>query len=301
VQQIGGGNGLMKIMQGIMGKSNYLIGNLQNLLKSFEAEDKDDAKCRMRFRDKWIREPSIKLNYQLVQGAQQYIQGIKQTQGFDQQAFNEINNEAHLYDRLMLPLQELKRDIPIHIDPNAELNPEEKEVKEEIMKLYQLSDKCTEIIKPIFAQLNDDSVIIEDFMGVLNKKTTEQDIYERKKQEFLAKFTELEKISEEVKKQEEAINEFVQKNSEKIIPRPNQYEENRIMDYFRELDRLTNMFMAQHEKIMKGDNYYNDLKTKVDKLVKCGNDWMIKRSDEKNALIKSLSGSLGSSMFGTGY
>lgn len=301
VQQIGGGNGLMKIMQGIMGKSNYLINNLQNLLKSFEAEDKDDAKCRMRFREKWIREPSIKLNYQLVQGAQQYIQGIKQTQGFDQQAYNEINNEAHFYDRLMLPLQDLKRDIPIQIDTNAELNPEEKEVKEQIIKLYQLSDKCTEVIKPIFAQLNDDSPIIEACMDVLHKKTTEQDIYERKKAEFLAKFSELEKVSEEVKKQEEAINDFIQKNSEKIVPKPNQYEEDRIMDYFRELDRLTNMFMAKHEKIMKGDNYYNDLKTKVDKLVKCGNEWMIKRSDEKNALIKSLCGSLGSSMFGTGY
>ena len=301
VQQIGGGNGLMKIMQGIMGKSNYLIGNLQNLLKSFEAEDKDDTKCRMRFRDKWIREPSIKLNYQLVQGAQQYIQGIKQTQGFDQQAYNEINNEAHLFDRLMLPLQELKRNIPLYIDPNTELNPEEKEVKEEIIKLYQLSDKCTEIIKPIFAQLNEDSLLIEVFMDVLHKKTTEQDIYERKKQEFLAKFTELEKISEEVKKEEEVINELIQKNSEKIMPKPNEYEENRIMEYFRELDQLTNMFMAKHERIMKGDNYYNDLKTKVDKLIKCGNDWMIKRSDEKNALIKSLSGSMSSSMFGTGY
>ena len=53
--------------------------------------------------------------------------------------------------------------------------------------------------------------------------------------------------------------------------------------------------MTKNEKIMKGDNYYNDLKTKVDKLVKCRSDWVIKRSDEKNALIKSLYGSLGKS------
>ena len=301
VQQIGGANGLIKIMQGIMGKSNFLIGNLQNLLKSFEAEDKDDTKYRMGFKEKWIREPSIKLNYQMVQAAQQYIQGIKQTQGFDQQEFNDINNNSHLFEKLMLPLQELNRNIPIFIDPNAELNPEEKQIRDEILKLYSLSDKCTEIIKPIFARLNDDSAIIEAFMNVFHKKATEQDVYENNKKAFLAKFAELEKITEEVKKQEEVITEFVKNNSEKITPQLNQYEENRIMDYFRELDELTNMFMAKHEKIKKGDSYYNDLKEKVDKLVKFGNDWMIKRSDEKNALLKSLRRSSACNMFGTGY
>lgn len=301
VQQIGGGDGLIKVMQGIIGKSNYLIGNLQNLLKSFEAEDRDDNKYRMHFKEKWIREPSIKLNYQMVQAAQQYIQGIKQTQGYDQQAYNDINNNAHLFEKLMQPLQDLKRNIPIFVNPNAELIPEEKEVKDEIEKLYQLSDKCTEIIKPIFAQLNDDSVLIDAFMNVLNKKSTEQDIYEKKKQEFLEKFTELQKISDEVKKEKEVINELIQKHSEKVIPKTNEYEENRIIEYFRDLDQLTNMFMAKHEKIMKGDSYYNDLKEKVDKLVKFGNDWMIKRSEEKKALLKSLSGGLGCSMFGTGY
>ena len=50
--------------------------------------------------------------------------------------------------------------------------------------------------------------------------------------------------------------------------------------------------MAKYEKIMKGDNYYNELKEKVDKLVQYGNDWMIKRSDEKNALIKSFGNTL---------
>ena len=301
VQKIGGGNGLINIMQGIMGKSNFLINNLQNLLHSFEAEDKDDTKCRMIFKDKWIREPSIKLNYQMVQAAQQYIKAIQQTQGFDKQANDDIINSAYHFERLMLPLQELNRNIPFEIKVKVEESPEEKEVKNEILKLYELSDKCTAIIKPIFTKVNDDSIIINSFMEVLNKKITEQQIYENNKNEYLSKFEELKKISDEVKKQEEVITEIVNKNIEKIMPKPNEQEENRMIEYFRDLDQLTNMFMAKHEKVMKGDNYYNGLKEKVDKLVKFGNDWMIKRSNEKNALIKSLHGSFSTSLSTIGF
>ena len=46
-------------MQVIMGKSNFLINTLQNLLRSFEAEDKGDKKFRQRYKDRWFREPSI--------------------------------------------------------------------------------------------------------------------------------------------------------------------------------------------------------------------------------------------------
>ena len=65
VQQIGGTEALSRIMNGIMRKSSYLINELENLLKSLEAEDKDDQMCRQRYRDKWIRQPSQKLNLNL--------------------------------------------------------------------------------------------------------------------------------------------------------------------------------------------------------------------------------------------
>ena len=303
VQQIGGSNGLNQIMQGIMGKSNFLINSLETLLHSFEAEDKDDRMNRLRFRDKWIREPSLKLNYQMVQAAQSYIKSIQQTKIYDQQASNEISADSYHFDQLMQPLIVLNRNIPITKRPKTELTAEEKEVKAEITKLYELSDKCTEIIKPIFSQLNDDSVLVGLFMDVLNHKATEQAIYEKNKAEFEAKFEQLKKLSEEVKKQEEVINELIKKHSEKIIPKVDENEENRIIEYYRHLDELTNMFMAKYEKIKKGDNYYNELKEKVGKLIKFGNDWMIKRSDEKNALIKSFGNLYSSQMYdgGAGY
>ena len=288
VQQIGGINGLNNVMQGIMGKSNYLINKLENLLRSFELEDKDDTNMRQKFGDKWIREPSLKLNYQMVQAAQSYIKSIKQTQAYDQQASNEIAVDSYTFEELMLPLIQLNHNIPITKRPKTELNPEEKEVRTAILKLYELSDKCAAIIKPIFAKANDDSIIVESFMEVINNKSTEQAIYEKNKAEFEAKFGELKAVSEEVKKQKEVVNELVQRHNEKIIPKVDEVEENRIIEYYRHLDELTNMFMAKYDKIKKGDNYYNELKEKVDKLLKFGNDWMIKRADEKNTLIKSL-------------
>lgn len=54
------------------------------------------------------------------------------------------------------------------------------------------------------------------------------------------------------------------------------------MEFFRTLDQYTNMYMNKYEKVKKGDKYYNDLYQKITQLIKSGNDWMIKRSDEKN-------------------
>ena len=63
-----------------MNKSNYLINELENLLKSLEAEDKDDQMCRQRYRDKWIRQPSQKLNFKLVQGAMNFLNSLNNNQ-----------------------------------------------------------------------------------------------------------------------------------------------------------------------------------------------------------------------------
>ena len=90
----------------------------------------------------------------------------------------EISVGAENFQELSLPLLQLNKNIPIE-NRVVEENPSEKQVKAEILKLYELSDKCTEIIKPIFSQLNDDSVLVGLFMDVLNHKATEQAIYEK--------------------------------------------------------------------------------------------------------------------------
>jgi hypothetical protein len=291
VQQIGGTMALNRIMNGIMNKTSYLIGQCENLLQSLEAEDRDDTNMRQRFGNKWIREPSQKLNFKLVQGAQQYIANLNKTKQFDQKENNEIMENARYFEQLSLPRDQLVNNIPRREELKEKEIPEEKEVRAEILKLYELGDKCMNVIKPIFNELNDDSVIVGQFIEVLNKKTTEQAIYEKFKEEYEAKFKDLKTISDQIKQQEEVVNNVVQKNSAKIREKPQPNINNEAMNYFRMLDQYANMFMTKYEKLMKGDKYYNGLYEKITNLCKLGNDWMIKRSDEKNAILSTISGS----------
>ena len=290
IQQIGGTMCLQRVMNGIMNKSQYLIGQCENLLRSLEAEDKDDQSCRQRFGSKWIREPSQKLNFKLVQGAQQYIQNLQKTKQFDQQENDDIMNNAKFFEQLLLPREKLVNNIPRKEEIVSKELPEEKEVRTEILKLYELGDKCMGVINPIFADLNDDSTVVSQFLEVLAKKTTEQAIFEKYKEIYEGKFADLKILSDEVKKQEDVVMNVVQKNSAKIRDKPKQNVHNEAMNYFRMLDQYANMFLNKHDKIMKGDKYYNNLYEKITALVKTGNDWMIKRSNEKKALFCTLEG-----------
>ena len=290
IQQMGGTQTLNRIMQGIMNKSGYLINELENLLRSLEAEDRDDQSMRQRFREKWIREPSQKLNFKLVQAAQQYITSLNNTKKFDIQENNDIMDNAKYFEELLLPREQLLNKIPRRDELEEKEIPEEREIREAVMKLYELGDKCMNIIKPIFNELNDDSHIVGHFIEVLAKKTTEQAIFDRAKENYEQKFNELKPLSDEVKKQEEAINQLVQKNSQKIRDKPKQNISNEAMEFFRTLDQYANMYMNKYQKVKKGDKYYNDLNEKIKTLLKTGNDWMIKRSDEKNAILGTIRG-----------
>jgi hypothetical protein len=275
-------------MNGIMNKSSYLIKELERLLRALELEDKDDQMCRQRFREKWIREPSQKLNFKLVQASQQYIGSLNNTKKFDQQEMNDIMNNMRFFEELMLPRDQLLNRIPRREELKEKEIPEETEVREAIMKLYELGDKCLTVIRPIYNELNDDSKIVGEFIDVLAKKTTEQAIYDKYKEVYEAKFNELKPLSDDVKQYKETVNEIVQKNSQKIRDKPKQDISNEAMEFFRMVDQYCNLFMNKYEKVKKGDKYYNDLYQKITQLIKSGNDWMIKRSEEKNAILSTF-------------
>ena len=282
-----------------MNKSNYLLYSLENLLHYFQAEDIDDNNCRQKFRENWRRAPSQQLNYQMVQAAQQFISNLNRAKEYDQKENDDIINNSKHFEQLILPKEKLNENIPVEEEIKEEYNEDEKEVKIERSKLYDLEDKCIHIIRPIFSQLNDDSIIITQFMEVLAKQTTEQIIFERSKNSFQSKLNELKTVSEEVKKQEEVINKIVKKNIEKIMQKSNDNKsEDKKMQYYANLYQLCNLFLNKYDKIMKGDNYYNEMKDKIDNLIKCANDWMIKRSNEKNSMINNMNNLSNSQMSG---
>ena len=273
-----------------MKKSNYLTNNLNNILHSFEAEDRDDTNCRMQYRERWTRPPSQSQNYQMVQGAQQYIASINKTKEYDKMENDDIMKNSQYFERLMNPKEKLNENIPQEEEVKVEDTPEEIEVKDEIAKLHELCDKCTKIIRAIFVKLNDDSVVITQFLDVLSKKTTEQVIFDKNKGSFQSLFDELKKIRDEVKKQEGIINETIKKNYEKLPKINTSNNDAKVIEYYRNLDQLANMFMAKYDKIMKGDKYYNDLNEKIEQFLKACNGWMINRGNEKNNMLRNLNG-----------
>ena len=290
VKSLGGPRHLANIMQGIMNKSNFLINELENLLRSLEAEDKDDQMYRQQYKEKWIREPSQKLNFKLVQGAQQYIASLNNTKKYDIQENNEIMDNAKFFDELMLPRDQLLSKIPRREELEEKEIPEEKEVRESIMKLYDLGDKCMNIIRPIFNELNDDSNIVGQFIEVLAKKTTENAIFEKYKEEYMKKLDGLKILNDEIKKQKDVVNQTLQKNMQKIRDKQKPPLSNEAIEFFNYLDQYANLFMNKYEKIKKGDNYYNDIYQKISSLIKNGEEWMIKRSDEKNVILGTIKG-----------
>ena len=290
VKSLGGPRHLANIMQGIMNKSNFLINELENLLRSLEAEDKDDQMYRQQYKEKWIREPSQKLNFKLVQGAQQYIASLNNTKKYDIQENNEIMDNAKFFDELMLPRDQLLSKIPRREELEEKEIPEEKEVRESIMKLYELGDKCMNIIRPIFNELNDDSNIVGQFIEVLAKKTTENAIFEKYKEEYMKKLDGLKILNDEIKKQKDVVNQTLQKNMQKIRDKQKPPLSKEAIEFFNYLDQYANLFMNKYEKIKKGDNYYNDIYQKISSLIKNGEEWMIKRSDEKNVILGTIKG-----------
>ena len=112
---------------------------------------------------------------------------------------------------LKLPPNELAKKIPKRNEVKIQGSEIESLVHNEINKLYELSDKCMAIIGLIFKNLNNDSLIVGSFVEVLAKKTTEQAIFEKNKEDYEAKFADLVKISEEIRNQKKVIEEACEK------------------------------------------------------------------------------------------
>ena len=107
---------------------------------------------------------------------------------------------------------------------------------------------------------------------------------------LLSSFNSLKPISEDVKAQKNVVNQILQKNSQKIRDKPKPVVSQEAAEFFNTLNQYADMFMKKFEKVKKGDSYYNDLYHKISALIKSGDDWMIKRSDEKNAILSTIKG-----------
>ena len=288
-QKLGGTNALNEIMSNIKGKSDYMISNLENTLNSFKNEENDDNMMRQRFGNKWIRKPSNVLNMKYIQAIKNYLNNLEKTSLYDQQQMDDICNNAKYFERITQSKEKLVKDIPGKIIKQKPKNNSEDQLHEEILNLIDLSDKTSDIITPIYDQLNDDTLVLSMFIEVLEKTTTEQAIFNKNKEEYEKKFNELKELSEQILNQKKVVTEL----SAKLLPnlmkkKSEQNFDNEAMEYFNELDKYANLYLKMYDKCKKGEEFYNNLQYKVDELLAASNQWMIKRNEEKNILVGTM-------------
>ena len=299
VQKLGGTNSLNEIMQNIKGIYDYMTSNLENTLNSFKNEENDDNMMRQQYGNKWIRKPSNVLNIKFIQAIKNHLHNLERTSLYDQQQINDICNNAKYFEKITQSKEKLTKDIPGKIIKQKPENKNENQLHEEVLNLLDLSDKTSDIISPIYEQLNDDTLVLSMFIEVLEKTTTEQAIFNKNKEEYEKKFNELKELSEQILNQKKVITELSAKLLPGLIKKTsNENMNNEAMNYFNNLDKYANLYLNMYNKCKKGEEYYNNLQYKVDELLAASNQWMIKRNEEKNVLLSTLTkGAFGSGLY----
>ena len=289
VQKLGGTNALNNIMQDIKEKYDYMYSNLENTINSFKNEETDDNMMRQKYGSKWVRKPSNALNIRYIQAIKNHLNTLDKTIHYDQQQINDICNNAKYFEKISCSKDKLINDIPGKINKKKPENTKESEIHEEILNLLDLSDKTSDIISPIYEQLNDDTAVMSMFIEVLEQTTTEQAIFNKNKEEYEKKFVELKELSEQILNQKKVITEL----SSKLLPelmkkKSNENFSEDALNYFNELDKYANLYLNMYDKCKKGEDFYNNLQYKVDELLAASNQWMIKRNEEKNIIVGAI-------------
>ena len=86
------------------------------------------------------------------------------------------------------------------------------------------------------------------------------------------------------------INELAQKVRNSISEENNKNVSEDAKKYFEQLNSYAELYIDYYKKVKKGENYYLNLQNKIEDVLQKSNQWMIKRNEEKNALIDSITG-----------
>jgi hypothetical protein len=109
-----------------------------------------------------------------------------------------------------LEKEKIVNKIPIKAEKtNVKESNEAKEIKALLESLEKQKTKMLEVVNNIFILLNENNVT-QNFIKVLQNKTTENAVFNEKKLEFDEKFKILEAVSEEIKKIKSNITEKMQ-------------------------------------------------------------------------------------------
>jgi len=288
-------NNLMGTLQKMPGEIRNRIEQSTNLLKN---EDAEDQKLRAQYGTKWNRRQSSDLNGNYMNTLEDYKGKLNQAMGCDQNTINDIQNNLKYFELLSLPREALDQKIPHRIDPNSiKQCKEADDLRKELDALEAEKNKAMEIISRIFASLNDDNVAAQ-FIQVIQKKTTENNILDQNKGQYMTMFNELGEVSNNIKNIKVNVqnkNEiFMRVKNDKFRPDPANEQ------FFRDLDNYVQLFKTKENQLQQGLNFYKKFDQKMNELNRNITDFLMARDMDKNELIRYISIG-GSGQGGRGY
>ena len=276
-------NNMINTLQKLPGEIQKRIEQSTTLLQN---EEQEDAKYRSQYGVKWNRRQSSDLNGTYLAPLKDYRGKLEQAKKCDQNTINDIKNNLKYFEILTLPREALEQKIPHKVNPNSiKQCPEANDLRGEMDKLEEEKNRAMNVISKIFATLNEDNVAPQ-FIQVIQKKTTENNILEENKAHFMAMFGELGEISNNIrnlKVQVQSKNEiFMRVKNEKFKPNPQ--NEN----YFRDLSNYVQMFRTKEQQLQQGLNFYKKFDQKMNELNRNITDFLMARDMDKNELIRYI-------------
>ena len=278
-------NNMMQNLSRLPGEIKNRIEQSENIIKNEENEDK---KLREQYGTKWNRRQSSDLNGNYINTLNDYKNKLKQAMQCDQNTINDIQNNLKYFDLLSLSREALDQKIPHRLDPNSiKQCKEANDLRAEMDNLDNEKNKAMEVISKIFASLNDDNVAAQ-FIQVIQKKTTENSIFDQNKAEYMTKFNELGDISNNIRNIKVNVqnkNEiFLRVKNDKFKPDPANEQ------FFQNLNNYVQLYRTKEQQLQQGLNFYKKFDQKMNELNRNISDFLMARDMDKNELIRYIMG-----------
>jgi len=285
IHQLGGINFLKNTMKNILNKSNELMQKLNGIMNEIINEENEDNYYRNKLGDEWVINPSNTLNGNYIEKIKAFINQINQSRVYDQQEDNEININLSYYEEIMIPKSQIEEKIAHLSYLKYELTPQERNVRDEILKLYSLGEKISNMINNILKKIDTEIKVI----SLLSESTSsEQQVFTMMKDKYIKEMEPLEEINTDIKNQMKKVNEISPSVADNLnFPREDKDE---VAQFFDKLDKNANYFLDKLQKLRKGENYYIENEKKINNLIGYTKDWLNKRKEEKKMCLGTLRG-----------
>lgn len=286
VQTKGGASYLQNLVFQLDQKPKEIEMKISGALNLLQNESNDDNRLRSQYGNKWSRKASCELNGTYVNTLNNYGNKLCQARNCDAETKNEIQRNMQFYDLLGLSREKLNDKIPKKGNQNAlASSPEAGALRQELTKIDALKEKCRNIVNSIYASVNDEK-LTPLFLQVMQKKTTEIQIFNENKEKYLSMFDDLKKVTNEVK---DVKSKIEAKNAVFQKLKSSQFNVNQDNEmFFFNLSSYCNLYNQSVMKLQQGLSFYKQFELKLNELNRNVTDFLMARDIDKNQLLQAL-------------